>query len=759
MVSKRSLRPRMEIVPPAPRVTRSEQAATAARKERPSTSTAPAKRLNTGSRKTAPGAHAATETEESASATEAETEPEGESDATPAPQQQQQPAVPHHHTTTTEVEDSDDPSHQTAQPQRPRAGQAATAGSETEHVADSDSAVGGGSADEVADLLTPRASKNKRKRTATTSSKGGRPRKRQGTVVAETDHELQELAFPSRARQPPKNSQVYGKRNHKGKGKEVANKKAVDSAASDVAASESPEIVEEDQLATEHEVSEAERHEPVASTSKGKKRSPAKSSGRSPGKKRPATETSPARASASRRYTSDTPQPRRRRDAPSQNASVRISQAPNDDVEDRFERDYEGEERWDESRNMYPPQLFVHPRRGARGDGDESWRADRIWVHNSWVKPGKRDQLNGARVVDTLEEAHIAILPPWYTPGYAALLEKTTMLGVFPTVYGWVQESAERSLEEGRPVRLSRLRYIAPEPKEPDRRSKRYLRLTAEEQERFARLYASWKSGDISRIEMLEQMQSRFFDGTPRTTIDGYAASLAENEADIKALARRWQHGAHRAEETGSEDDALAVESEEEAFEGMRRGRSRSRPAPTRGRRSDAAKEAGDDFATRLTELSLSYRHSLDLIRSICLACDLDLDWAETVLHLLGDFERVVVGLTPDHAEWQSAAARTRKQILDHDEVVWHPKTDGQLRRTADGALADIAAGLGLEVDVVRARKKLLEAVKAAGAKGWYPDEEGLRRVQEDVLEEADAEEGTEDGFGSPGVEEDLIAL
>lgn len=246
---------------------------------------------------------------------------------------------------------------------------------------------------------------------------------------------------------------------------------------------------------------------------------------------------------------------------------------------------------------------------------------------------------------------------------------------------------------------------------------------------------------------------------TPRTTVDGYAASLAENEADIKALARRWQHGAQRAEETGSEDDALAVESEEEAFEGMRRGRSRSRPAPTRGRRSDAAKEAGDDFATRLTELSLSYRHSLDLIRSICLACDLDLDWAETVLQLLGDFERVVVGLTPDHAEWQDAAARTRKQIRDRDEVVWHPKTDGQLRRIADGALADIAAGLGLEVDVVRARKKLLEAVKAAGAKGWYPDEEGLRRVQEDVLEEADAEEGTEDGFGSPGVEEDLIAL
>lgn len=387
MVTKRSLRPRMEIVPPAPRVTRSNQAATA-RKERPSTSTAPAKRLNTGSRKTAPGAHAATETEESASATEAETEPEGESDATPAPQQQQQQPVPHHHTTTTEVEDSDDSSQQTAQPQRPRAGQAATAESETEHVADSDSAVGGGSADEVADLLTPRASKNKRKRTATTSSKGGRPRKRQGTVVAETDHELQEPAFPSRARQPPKNSQVYGKRARKGKGKEVA-PEAVESAAGP----DSHADPEEDQLATEHEVSEAERHEPVASTSKGKKRSPAKSSGRSPGKKRPATETSPARASASRRYTSDTPQPRRRRDAPSQSASVRISQAPNDDVEDRFERDYEGEERWDESRNMYPPQLFVHPRRGARGDGDESWRADRIWVHTSWVKPGKRDQV------------------------------------------------------------------------------------------------------------------------------------------------------------------------------------------------------------------------------------------------------------------------------------------------------------------------------------------------------------------------------
>lgn len=86
--------------------------------------------------------------------------------------------------------------------------------------------------------------------------------------------------------------------------------------------------------------------------------------------------------------------------------------------------------------------------------------------------------------------------------------------GAVPIVYAWVQDCARKSAKEGRAVRLSRFDYTAPLPRtRTDGRSKRYLRLTYEETEKFARLYARWARKEISRGEMLERMQSQFFDG------------------------------------------------------------------------------------------------------------------------------------------------------------------------------------------------------------------------------------------------------
>lgn len=97
-------------------------------------------------------------------------------------------------------------------------------------------------------------------------------------------------------------------------------------------------------------------------------------------------------------------------------------------------------------------------------------------------------------------------------------LISTSHTGVFPVVYAWLVECAERSIEEGRPVRLSRLSYAAPRPKRADNRSKRHLRMSVEEKEQFARSYAAWLREEISRNEMLEQMQHKFFDGVSATT-------------------------------------------------------------------------------------------------------------------------------------------------------------------------------------------------------------------------------------------------
>jgi hypothetical protein len=103
------------------------------------------------------------------------------------------------------------------------------------------------------------------------------------------------------------------------------------------------------------------------------------------------------------------------------------------------------------------------------------------------------------------------------------LLHRLTFLliaGALPILCAWVKDCARKSVEEGRAVRLSRFKYPPPRPPTiPDGRSKRYLRLTYEETEKFARLYARWARKEISRREMLERMQSQFFDGVSPYTL------------------------------------------------------------------------------------------------------------------------------------------------------------------------------------------------------------------------------------------------
>lgn len=103
------------------------------------------------------------------------------------------------------------------------------------------------------------------------------------------------------------------------------------------------------------------------------------------------------------------------------------------------------------------------------------------------------------------------------------LLHRLTFLpiaGAVPIVYAWMQDCARKSAKEGHAVRLSRFDYTAPLPRtRTDGRSKRYLRLTYEETEKFARLYARWTREEISRGEMLERMQSQFFDGVSPLTL------------------------------------------------------------------------------------------------------------------------------------------------------------------------------------------------------------------------------------------------
>ncbi|GAA5881988.1 hypothetical protein JCM3774_002564 [Rhodotorula dairenensis] len=678
---------------------------------------------------------------------------------------------------------------------------AAVQGSETGKVTDSEADGGSGSdssSTAVRNLLTPR---KRQKRQRRTSDEEQTHATRTGTVVPETDYEGPGLVSSQRSVQ---NTYAHRKRLEKGKGKAVdPPPEPTPTPSPDRAQGAGPEDEEDseeggeeaDGAEDEHVV--AARRQPVASTSRRpsqqkafantpRRRSPAKNRVAADSREPPARPASPAlvRNSARKRAS-------QRRDPVQQHLSTSSSESEEGSTEERAsprhrrrfqlappeDGDFdEGDDRWNENETMYPPEIFQHRGILVTEDGarELGWVPDRFWVHDQWVSRGKRDQVvafiedNGGQVVRSMKKAQIAILPAWYSEGYRDLYAETLALGVAPVVYAWVQDCARKSAQQGRPVRLSRFNYTAPLPRRPaDGRSKRYLRLSFDETEKLARLYARWLRREISRGEMLERMQNEFYDGTPRTTIDGFKACLEENERQIKSMAKRINRDAARqytdSEPDGHGTDAVA-RTADEAYERMRRSRSRHRSASprsadeayrgTRKRRSQdrsASAERPDEPAelAALSTLALKHRRTPRLVQSIYLACAFDLEATRTVLDVLNEFDLGTIGLVPnssseeDRAEYARAVANARDQILNRVEVIWSPAQDRKLlQRRGPASDEKVARAKGVPLADLQERRDALEVIRGTGIESWYPDAEGFEQWTRELVDDDDNDDG-----------------
>ncbi|GAA5978138.1 hypothetical protein JCM10908_004242 [Rhodotorula pacifica] len=723
----------------------------------------------------------------------------------------------HRDETTTEVEDDDeqddDDNNTTVQAKdNARKRKATSKGSETEKVTDSEAGDGDSDSDTsedsdaaVQNLLTPRKRQKRQAQRLSDEEEHEPEGGRAGTVIPDTDYEGPALtisqSLPSSSR---KVSQTYASRKRVDKGKGKAVEPSPEATADN---QEDDEEIEEAEGADGEESEEvvAGQRQPVASTSrKPSQKLSGKAPHRSPPKKRVAAPPpgSPARPTSSKKQR---PSPRKRvvqqpdpspaaqqqngaapsseseqeQQSPPRRTSPRrtFQPAPSEDGDgDHDDDDDDDDDCWDENKTVFPPELFYHWKR-ARGG-----QADRIWVHDQWVSQGKRDQVvafiedNGGRVVKAMKKAQIAILPPWYSSGYEKLYEEARGLGVWPLVYAWVQDCARKSAQQGRAVRLSRSDYGAPMPRrKADGRSKRYLKLSYDETERFAKLYARWMREEISRGEMLERMQNEFFDGSPRTTIDGFAASLKEHEREIRSRAKKVIREAERYPddegEEGHTTDA-AGRTEDEAYEGMRTRRRKTPRAssssskhgqrreiePERGGRQEEA-ESGPNDLEALSTLSTTYRRPLNLIHSVYLACAFNLSATEAALQILREFDFGTMDLPSDSEECQRAMLTARDQIHAQVGLMWTPAEDRKLLERGSKFAKQVAREKDLELEEVLDRRSALEAIQGGGLESWYPDKEGFEQWRREVLDEEDQEEEeAEDAVaqqGSDGAEEE----
>ncbi|GAA5964588.1 hypothetical protein JCM8115_004675 [Rhodotorula mucilaginosa] len=677
---------------------------------------------------------------------------------------------------------------------------AATGGTESDKVIDSqvnDSSSSDDSEDAtvVRNLLTPRKRQKRRRASSSDDEEDqdeGDVTARAGTVIPETDYEGPVFTSPQRS--PRRAGQkTYGKQKRPDKGKGKAVDPSFSPSVAQGGPAEEEEAGESDRSADpdrreDEEV--ADQQQPVASTSR--KPSQNKSSGNSRPKKRvaaSASQKSPARRPASSSYHArNAPtkeQAQQQQDPASETDSAssegegrppgqrtsprrRFELAPSED-----EATDDGE---DETKTMYPPEMFQHRAFIEAEDGGRrrGWVADRFWVHDQWDSPGKREKVvayieeNGGRVVKSMKKAQIAILPEWSFDEYKELYAEATAAGAFPIVYAWVKDCGRHSVKEGRAVRLSLSKYAAPKrgPR-ADGRSKRYLRLSYEETEKFARLYARWARKEISRGEMLERMQSQFFDGTKRTTIDGFDACLKENEQQIRSLAKRINREAIRqytdSEADGDATDA-AARTEDEAYEGMRRSRSQSRPRPSSSAAAARQREVDDDTddaddvddadaeaaqLEALTTLAAKHGRTPHLVKSIYLACAFDFESTRTVLDILKEFDLGTVGLSPDDSadsdEYQRAMQTARDQSLDRVEAIWSPSLDRKLLQRGANFDAKVARDKNIAIEMVRDRREALEVVQGTGFESWYPDEEGFERWRREVADGDEEEEEEEE--------------
>lgn len=232
---------------------------------------------------------------------------------------------------------------------------------------------------------------------------------------------------------------------------------------------------------------------------------------------------------------------------------------------------------------------------------------------------------------------------------------------------------------------------------------------------------------------------------------------MTEHEKEIRSLARRVNTSRVRGLSEDEEDGGFTTDAGDDAYDDFRRSRNRSRPplsdsAP----RNQLASTTQSNVVDFLTRLSLAYGKSEALISSIFLACGFDTDWTERVLQIVKDFELRVADLMPDEPDYLDAAEATRAEILDQEELLWNPKVDARIRRSKDAALDDIAAELGLDIDEVRERKLHLQRTAQKGIRGWYPDEEGFRRLRDEAIEDVAGTDGDGEGLASLADSDDL---
>jgi hypothetical protein len=412
-------RKRQEAVPTAPTVPLTRAKRKTAQRKNPSTSTSTTRRrgrppATTAPRKTAykdkRGQTPALPTVEVSS--DAETEEATEEETSPRP-------TPRVGSSSNVSNGQTEPA---GTPRKRKVG--AKGGAESDKVIDSqvnDSSSSDDSEDAtvVRNLLTPRKRQKRRRASSSDDEEEdqdeGDGAARAGTVIPETDYEGPVFTSPQRSpRRAGQKTYRKQKRPDKGKGKAVdpslSPPVAQGGPAEEEKAGESDRSADSDRRADE-EV--ADRQQPVASTSRkpSQKRSSGNTPHRSPPKKRVAASASqksparrPASSSSHARNSPAKTKVQQQQDSASETDSAssegerrpsgqrlsprrRFELAPSED-----EATDDGE---DETKTMYPPEMFQHRAFIEAEDGGRrrGWVADRFWVHDQWDSPGKREKV------------------------------------------------------------------------------------------------------------------------------------------------------------------------------------------------------------------------------------------------------------------------------------------------------------------------------------------------------------------------------
>ncbi|GJN88575.1 hypothetical protein Rhopal_001541-T1 [Rhodotorula paludigena] len=433
----------------------------------------------------------------------------------------------------------------------------------------------------------------------------------------------------------------------------------------------------------------------------------------------------------------------------------------------------------DELDDRHPPKIFMHPSLRS----ETGWAADKIWIHHDWVKAGKREKVvqfvkdNGGKVMKDILHAEIAVLPQWTADSYADLyVEAMDGNGHSPSpqpvTYTWLQHAASLTARDGRPTRPPPGDYTAPRPKQQsssrpsDLRSMRYQKMTEAEMERSAELWLRVEAG-MSRREACERLQHEFYTRAQsyRTTTSAFEAAWTLQEDEIKQRAKRLRR-AYEArlptpepeegqlddasqDEAGSLDGANAEASDDDELHELDlapRKKPDRRPSPSPAPALDA--DPDPSFAASLTRLSTRFRRPLAYVRSLVLACTLDVARAERVLAQLAEYDLVVSGLSAADERADKRAAELWERIRTRFEV-WSLEDDAVVREIGDEAdeegVLEAVERLGRKwsAQQVAERWEVLRALGEEGETEWELARDELRRMRDEAELES-SQEGNE---------------